>query len=101
MKNERQEKTRQDEREEKRRQDKKRRQDNTKEKRREEKRREGKGREEKIKRDTMRCVRGCVVLTFPVFCYSKLPDTRIILNFQNYHFTKNENVFFSCNFCLC
>ena len=58
-----------------------------------------KRREEKIKRDTMCYVRGCVVLTCPVFC-SKLPDPRIISNFQNYHYHSESILIFPITFCF-
>ena len=47
--------------------------------------------------DEMCCVCGCVVLTFPVFC-SKLPDPRIISNFQSNWLPIPNTTFFPGNF---
>ena len=40
-------------------------------------------------------------LTCPVFFFSKLPDPRIISNFQNYRLPTPNTIFFPVIFCLC
>ena len=55
-----------------------------------------KKRQEKIK---MKCV-VCVCLSGSFF-FSKLPDPRIISNFQNYRLPTPNTIFFPVIFCLC
>ena len=53
------------------------------------------------KRDTMCCVCGCVVFDSSwFFLFSKLPNTRIFQNFQNYQLPTLKT-FFSWHFFLC